>query len=191
MNKIVIAAASVAFLAAPPVFAQSGQSPQKQQQDVQYSGSSTPANEKLSDQDRSFLRKAAEGNVSEIKLGQLGVEKASNPAVKKYAQRILNDHKKAKQKLEDVAQQEHLTLPEHVSQDAAGTYDDLMQKTGKEFDKAYMSAMVDDHQSDIDTFKKQVDDGKNQQLKHYAQNTLGVLQQHLSEAKTIEDQIGG
>lgn len=43
----------------------------------------------LQQPDQDFLVKASEGNVSEIKLGQLAIHKANTPQVRQFAQHMM------------------------------------------------------------------------------------------------------
>ncbi len=45
-------------------------------------------------QDKMFLRKAAEGGIAEVKLGQLAAKKGSSDDVKAFAQKMVDDHTK-------------------------------------------------------------------------------------------------
>src|SRR3954468_19197496 len=47
---------------------------------------------KLNWSDRHFVTKAADGGQTEVQLGQLGVERASNPDVRAFAQKLITDH---------------------------------------------------------------------------------------------------
>jgi len=49
----------------------------------------------LSSSDKSFMKDAAEGGLAEVELGQLAADKASNPDVKKFGERMVKDHTKA------------------------------------------------------------------------------------------------
>src|SRR5262249_9556246 len=53
--------------------------------------------------DRHFVKTAAEGGMAEVQLGQLAVEKASNPKVKDFGQRMVTDHGKANDELKSIA----------------------------------------------------------------------------------------
>jgi putative membrane protein len=160
----------IALAAAAPAMAQSGPNTLRQP-------------------DQDFLVKASEGNVSEIKLGQLALHKANTPQVRQFAQRMINDHTKAQEELVKDMHGFNIIIPDHVTKDAAGLYDKLNQESGVDFDKDYMNAMVSDHQNDVNTFQDEVKNGKNEQLRDYAQNTLPVLQQHLQNAKEINQQV--
>jgi putative membrane protein len=66
----------------------------------------------------------------------------------------------------------------------------LQNLSGTEFDKAYVKAMVKDHQEDVKAFQKEADKGKDPGIKTFASHTLPVLQQHLSKIQTIQSTIG-
>ncbi|MBV8505919.1 MAG: DUF4142 domain-containing protein [Alphaproteobacteria bacterium] len=84
--------------------------------------------------DQSFLQKSAEAITSEIKLGQLAVDKASKPDVKQFGQQAVTDFGKAQQDLDKIAGDLKWIALDHMSQDAVGQYDDLWQRQGKDFD---------------------------------------------------------
>ena len=58
------------------------------------------------------------------------------------------------------------------------TYDDMAEKTGKEFDKDYVDLMVKDHKKVIDMFKEEAQDGKNADIKAWASNAVSTLEMH-------------
>ena len=47
-----------------------------------------------SDDDQKFLATAAQSDVNEIKLSELADQKATNPAVKAFAAKMVSEHKK-------------------------------------------------------------------------------------------------
>ena len=86
---------------------------------------------------------------------------------------------------------DHFAIGINVAANYAGVKsilpdDDLAAKKGADFDKAYINAMIDDHQEDIDEFKKESTDGKDADLKTWATNKLPTLQGHLDMAKTTK-----
>jgi predicted outer membrane protein len=50
---------------------------------------------KASDKDRQFLRHAASDGLAEVQLGQMAAERATNPEVQRFGQRMVTDHTKA------------------------------------------------------------------------------------------------
>jgi putative membrane protein len=156
----------------------------------------TPTTQKQSTQranagfaDEKFARDAAEGNLAEVKLGQLAEEKGQNPEVKKFGKRMVEDHSKANEELKQVGTQEGINLPTDVNQKDAATYERLSKLSGPEFDKAYAQEMVKDHVKDVNEFKRATSASQKPAVKDFAQKTLPTLQSHLQEAKQMQAQV--
>src|SRR3982750_4561290 len=75
------------------------------------SSPSTSNPSSLSKADQVFVKDAAEGGMAEVELGRLAVEKASNADVKKFGQRMVEDHNKANEELKDIAGKQNVALP--------------------------------------------------------------------------------
>lgn len=70
-------------------------------------------------------------------------------------------------------------------------YDELAKKTGADFDKAYLSAIIDDHKKNIKLFERESKRGDDAELKSWATNTLPTLRHHLEMAQAIEKDVKG
>jgi putative membrane protein len=66
---------------------------------------------RLNNSDRRFVNDAAESGMAEVIIGQLAVERASNDEVKRFAQRMIDDHTKANQELMQLATAKGITMP--------------------------------------------------------------------------------
>jgi putative membrane protein len=139
--------------------------------------------------DELFLRNAAEGNIAEVKLGKLAEEKGQSEEVKKFGKRMVEDHGKAEEELKQIGSRERINLPTDWSRKHAETYDRLAKLSGPAFDKAYARDMVQDHEQDINEYKRATSTAKNSSLKQYAQETLPTLESHLQEAKQMQAQV--
>lgn len=139
----------------------------------------------VSPSDKKFAEKAAEGGKAEVELGQLAVQKASDEKVKQFGQKMVDDHSKANQQLQQVAEQEHVTLPSTMDAEAKQEQQRLSKLSGAEFDKAYMRYQLKDHRKDVAEFQKEASAGKDSGIKNFAQNTLPTLQEHLKLAERI------
>jgi putative membrane protein len=139
----------------------------------------------LSASDKKFVLGAAKGGMAEVELGKLATEKAASDDVKKFGQRMVDDHTKANDQLKQVAQQEGIQLPTGLSSKDEMTKERLSKLSGAAFDKAYMNDMVNDHVKDVADFQKESTSGKDPAVKSFASQTLPTLQSHLQEAKRI------
>jgi putative membrane protein len=135
--------------------------------------------------DTHFAHSAAQGGMAEVKLGELAQEKAGSEAVNSFGKRMVDDHRKAAEKLKATAQSENINLPSELKPADQAAYDRLSKLSGTEFDRAYMQMMVEDGEEDVAEFKKQASSGSNQALKDFAIQTLPTLQEHLKEARDV------
>src|SRR6202451_3613018 len=174
-NHLAATGAFAALLLAYPVCAQDS----SQHMD-------TGTQKMMSSADTPFAMKAAQGGMAEVKMGQLAVDKASNPDVKAFGQRMIDDHTKAGDKLKSICAAENMTPPTDLNAKDQAEYDRLSKMSGAEFDKAYMKGMVKDHEMDIKDFEKESKSGKDPQLKQFASDTLPTLQSHLQQAKSSD-----
>lgn len=136
-----------------------------------------------------FATRAAQGGMAEVELGRLASQKAQNAEVKKFAQMMVQDHTNANTELKSLASKKNITLPTALDAEHKAVMDKLQGLSGAEFDKAYMDAMVEDHEKTVDLFQAQADDGADADLKAFAAKTLPKLKQHLEMAESINGKL--
>ncbi|MDQ3062440.1 MAG: DUF4142 domain-containing protein [Acidobacteriota bacterium] len=137
----------------------------------------------------SFMTEAAKGGMAEIELSKLATTKAQNAEVKKYAQQMIQDHTNASAELKQLAGKKNVTLPTELDAEHKAIKDKLSGLSGAEFDKAYVNAMVTDHEKTVNLFKTQADVGTDAETRAFAAKTLPKLQGHLDMIKGIEGKI--
>jgi len=135
--------------------------------------------------DTMFLKKAAQGGLAEVELGQLATQKASSDEVKKFGQRMVDDHSKANDQLKQVAEQKHINLPTEPSAKDKATKARLEKLSGEQFDRAYMKDMVKDHRTDVAEFAHESKTARDPAVKSFAEQTLPTLREHLKQAEQI------
>ncbi len=132
-----------------------------------------------------FAIAAADGGMMEVELGKIAQENASNPRVKAYGEMMVKDHTDANNNLKGIATSLNIAIPDSVSNDSRKEIDHMKMKKGKDFDKAYISMMLDDHKKDIAEFRKCADNCSDSTVKAFANNTLPVLEKHLDSIQSI------
>jgi putative membrane protein len=140
--------------------------------------------------DSSFIKSAAEGGMSEVELGQLAQQKATNPAVKGFGAMMVKDHTAANEKLKALAATKQVGLPDGPSMMQKASKAKLDMMSGDSFDKSYVKGMIDDHKDDIKEFQKEAADGKDPQVKAFAAATLPTLKMHLKKIQSIAATAG-
>ena len=172
-----LAGVAVVALMAQPALAQDAQ-PQPQAGQAQ-----------LAEVDLDFAKEAAQGGLIEVRLGELAQQQAKSTEVKDFGQRMVDDHGQANDKLTQIAEQKGIELPQDLSEEAQGTYEELQQKSGAEFDEAYMDEMVSDHEDDVAAFEDYVENAEDPDLRSFAEETLPTLKEHLELAKQTQEQV--
>lgn len=137
--------------------------------------------------DAKFATTVANGGMAEVALGKLALEKSTNATVKEFATMMVSDHGKANEKLAAIAKTKNITLPMAVDEDHQKKMDDLSKLSGKDFDKAYVDAMVDGHKKTLDLMDDESKNGKDADLKAFATETAPVVKAHLDAINKIHD----
>ena len=139
----------------------------------------------LSAGDRKFLNEAADGGMAEVELGKLALQKAADAGVKKFGQRMVDDHGKANDTLRQLAAGKGVDLPQAPSAKNRDSKRRLASLSGTSFDQAYMTDMVADHKGDVAAFQRESNWARDPQLKIFATQTLPTLRDHLKHAQEI------
>lgn len=152
-------------------------------------GTTSTAASTLSEDDKEFATKAAQGNMAEVSLGSMAAQKGTSPDVKAFGNRMVNDHGKALDELKQLAANKGITLPADVDTGQKATADKLSKYSGKQFDKAYADTMADDHEKDVKEFDKASKNAQDPDLKAWAAKTLPVIQDHFKMAQAMKDKL--
>ena len=133
---------------------------------------------RVSENDQSFMAKAAEGGAAEVELGRLAAARAVNPVVRQFGQRMVVDHGAANAQLEALAATKGIDLPKEPGPQHRVTYDRLAALHGQEFDRAYMLDMVQDHDKDVLEFERASTAIRDPGVKAWVVQTLPTLREH-------------
>lgn len=134
-----------------------------------------------------FWTKAAQGGMAEVEFSKLALQKSQNAEVKKFAQMMVTDHTKANTELKALAAKKNVVLPTDIGSHKS-TMDDLNKLSGADFDKAYVEAMVDDHEADVELFEDNTDNS-DADIKAFTTKTLPTLKAHLEMIKGMQSKM--
>lgn len=138
-----------------------------------------------------FVEDASAKGIAEVEAARLAEEKGTAADVKAFASMMLKDHGAANEKLKSLAASKKL----EVSSDA-----DLIDKAkamilelrgAKSFDQAYANNQVNAHEAAVKLFDEYAKDGKDAELRAFAEQTLPTLRTHLEKARELAHAHGG
>ena len=139
----------------------------------------------VSDDDKKFVEAALKGGMAEIDLGQLAAKKGNSDDVKKFGEMMVTDHTKLGEKMKMVASDIGVTPPSMTTAGNIALKAKLEVLSGDAFDKAYISAMVKDHEEDLADFKHEVATGTSPEVKKATAAAEAVVSHHLMMIKKI------
>lgn len=163
--------------------------------------------------DREFVEELTYAGAAEIELGKLASERAQHADVKRFGQMMVEDHTKAGNELKQIAAQYNIAMPSGLDEKHRDLQTRLSGLRGREFDKAYIEAMVDGHQDVVDKLQSRVDErdrsatltgqapkdvnvkpedadhGAEASLNGWSATALPVVKAHLERAQSLEKML--
>jgi putative membrane protein len=139
---------------------------------------------------KDFIVQASIAGIQEVSAGRLASEKAVDPEVKSYGAKMVADHSKAEDQLLQLAKKKGYEIPATATTPAASN-PMLKKASGKDFDREYVHMMVPDHRDAVQLFQKYAINGKDPDIKAFAQQTLQVIKQHLAQITAIDNKMKG
>lgn len=139
--------------------------------------------------DAEFMTKVAYANLAEVEMGRLADSKGSNADLKRFAQRMVEDHGEANRELSDLAQKKGVHLPTRPDDAAQKDSARLAELSGAEFDKKYAASMVDAHTKAVALFEEHSGTTKDADVRTFINKMLPVLREHLKMARDLSGKV--
>jgi putative membrane protein len=136
--------------------------------------------------DTAFANKAAVGGMAEVALGKMAAAKGDSKSVKDFGNMMVVDHGKANAELMNIAKKKNMILPEGLDAEHQAKSDNLSKLNGKDFDKAYVAAMVEGHQKTLALMQAEAANGSDPDLKAFAAKTAPTVKMHLDKIVAIQ-----
>ena len=142
------------------------------------------------DADKAFLTMASQSDQNEIALSQLASDKATDPKVKAYAQKMVTDHTMLSANMKPFADKWGLTPATGPDADHQAEMDKLKGLSGSDFDKEYMMAMDMDHHKALDAFKNEKATTTDKSFKSAVSSGEKVVAEHTKMADKYTGKSG-
>lgn len=134
---------------------------------------------------QAFANTAASSDAFEIAVSQLALTNGKSPAIKAFAQKMIDGHTDSTAKLKTAAASASpaITPDPTLTIEQQQKLDALKGLTGADFDRAYASAQVDAHEATLAALKDYSANGGVPQLKAFATGLVPIVTAHLNMAK--------
>jgi putative membrane protein len=140
----------------------------------------------VSTADQGFILAAAQGGMTEVKLGELAPQKGTRDDVKAFGQMMVKDHAAINDDLKAVAAQKGVTLPDSLDAKHQGMVDKMAALTGSQFDDAYIAAMIKAHQQDAKAFKAESAATQDADTKSFVDKSIPIVDAHLQHVTAMK-----
>jgi len=135
--------------------------------------------------DKIFVKKAMQGNIAEVQLGQLTLQKSNNDQVKQFAQKMIADHTRLNEQMSQIAQLLHVDIPTEVSKKDKSLMNKMQGLSGPAYDQAYIKDMVKDHKADVGEYHMEVTNSQYLGVKNAAAQAGKTISEHLQMAQQL------
>jgi putative membrane protein len=140
----------------------------------------------LSSADKAFIQQAGIGGTCELQLSSLVDKRSSDPDVRRFAQRMLDDHSRTAAELNAILAHKNVSAPDDIMDpEHTSLKSQLQQLNSADFDRLYMATMVKDHQQALAAFQAEAIGGGDPDVKQFAARQVATIREHLAQAQSI------
>lgn len=133
-----------------------------------------------------YVMAAGKSDLYEINSSRIAVRKAQSPAVRQFAQMLIDHHRKTTAATLAAARQARVTAPPpRLDAGAQASIRELERARGAEFDRVYLGQQVPAHQAALDLHTAYSQGGDRAELKASAAAAVPIVQQHLDQAQRL------
>jgi putative membrane protein len=136
--------------------------------------------------DTNFILAAAQGGMTEVKLGELASTSGMRSDVKEFGQMMMKDHTAINDDLKALAAQKGVTLPNSLDAEHQGMVDKMAALKGSGFDDAYINGMIQAHQMDAKAFKAESAATHDADIKYFLDKSIPVVESHLQQVTALK-----
>jgi len=126
--------------------------------------------------------------MTEVRLGELAIQRTEAQVVRDFARRMVFAYSQATKEVKELAERKGMTCPVELDKKHQETVERLAELSGPDFDKAYLTEMVETHERDIKAFENQGVYGEDRDIRKWVSRTLPKLREHLEVARETRRQ---
>ena len=149
------------------------------------SNSNAAPKDTLDAADVKFVKAESAAGSAELKIAELGVQKAERSDVKAFAEKLVADHTQAHKELAALAAEKGVDVSAVIDPKHAEEFQKLEKASKADFDKEFLADMISDHKKCLGKFETAAKDAKNSDVKMWAEKMLPTLKAHLAKATEL------
>jgi len=137
-----------------------------------------------------FVERAAKADMAQISLGLLAIEKAGSDRVKDYGRELIDTHIKSIKDVMELASEKNVFIPINPALLPQDELNQLAQKPGSEFDKAFVRAAVAGQVKTQADLQQLIGQAKDENVRSFADKMLSNVNKQLSDSRQLGNKLG-
>jgi putative membrane protein len=134
----------------------------------------------LSALDEEWLTASMEGDLFEVKGGEIAMKNSTNGGVIELGKKLKSDHAETYADAKKLAKRLGVEVPTEPTYPQKWELSQVASVSGSQFDSAYTSLEALDHKQDIKDAKTELEDGSNKLVLAAAREDLMMYREHLA-----------
>jgi putative membrane protein len=140
--------------------------------------------------DAEFIRDVGAGNAMFIQLGETAQNKAKDQAVKQFAERTRSEFERIQNQWSNVASNNDMKISNGMGKRHHEKVEKLQKASGKNFDKTFMTIMVQQLHDRVTYWQKEGRASKSAQVRNLVNRDLPAQEQLYALAQQVARQVG-
>lgn len=136
-------------------------------------------------QDAEFLSEAVKSGQFLETLGKTASTRAASKEVRQFGREVMNDFSKANKSVRELSAERGVATAATMDESRRSTLEWFQRLKGAEFDREFMSLMIDEFYRNIEAYGKEIRSGSDPRIKAFAEGRVPALQNHLKSARAV------
>ncbi len=132
-----------------------------------------------------YARRQAQGELFEIAISQLVLDKSEDQGVRAFAEQMVTAHSASLEKLRTASGTMAALLPTALDSTQQTALFRLENISGMKFNMEYMQMQADGHKAALDLNRRYASGGTDPALRQYASDSVPMIQDHLNMAQKV------
>lgn len=135
-------------------------------------------------QDAEFLSEAVKSGQFLETLGKTASTRAASGEVRQFGREVMNDFSKANKSVGELSAERGIATAT-MDESRRSTLEWFQRLKGAEFDREFMSLMIDEFYRNIEAYGKEIRSGSDPRVKVFAEGRAPALENHLKSARAV------
>lgn len=142
----------------------------------------------LDPEDKAFVNAVIRSGIMEVEAAKLASKNSTDTAIQSYGKLLITQHRQLSKDLKDIIAKSRVEIPADLDETKRSKFDKLKGKSGKEFDRAFLQQMIEDHSTAVVLFDRAAGSAKDVHIQAFANKNIPIIKNHLRLANELSNE---